>query len=102
MDDLKYFEQFLEIEKKLRDHKGPVIFGGDLNTSGYTKQKFINLIAQKHGLVEVEFKPDLRRKFMSYPLDHLYVRGIKVLNSKIIETPMSSDHNALSAELEIE
>lgn len=102
VDDLKYFEQFLGIEKKIRNHKGPIIFGGDLNTSGYTKQKFINLIVQKHSLKEVEFNPDTRRKFMSYPLDHLYVRGIKIISSKVIETPMASDHNALSAEMEIE
>lgn len=102
VDDLKYFEQFLGIEKKIRNHKGPIIFGGDLNTSGYTKQKFINLIVQKHSLKEVEFNPDSRRKFMSYPLDHLYVRGMKIVSSKVIETPTASDHNALSAEMEIE
>lgn len=62
VDDLKYFEQFLGIEKKIRNHKGPIIFGGDLNTLGYTKQKFINLIFKIDLMVSATLGKSFRRK----------------------------------------
>lgn len=97
--DDQYFEQLANIEIKIRKHKGPLILAGDFNTFTLSKTKFVNLIALKHKLNQVTFSNDIRRKFSSYPLDHIYVRGFDILSSDSLDSRLSSDHNAIIARL---
>lgn len=97
-----YFEQLSNIEIKLRNHKGPLILAGDFNSFNLAKLKFLRMIAEKHGLKEVEFKLDRRKSFNSFPLDHVFVRGFGVLNSEVFDSSVASDHNAISVELEVQ
>jgi len=100
--DYMYFEQIANIEKKLRKHQGPLILAGDFNSFSLSKTKFLNLLVKKHKLTEIEFSNDRRKKFRSFPLDHLFVRGFTALESHVEDSSLSSDHNALWARLKLQ
>ena len=46
------------------------------------------------GLQSVTFSPDHRKTFLGNPLDHVFVRGLRVTDS-YTEQVNSSDHNPL-------
>lgn len=98
---LKSFEQqLLSVAGVMGAHQGPIIFAGDLNTWSEARQQRVDDYMQEYGLSPVAFEPDLRTSAFGNPLDHIYVRGLRIARSSVI--PMqSSDHNALRVQLEL-
>ncbi len=94
-------DQILEIEKEIKKHKGPVILAGDFNTFTYGKIKYLNMVAKNLNLLEVEYPTDRRKKFMKYPLDHVYYRELKVKQTDVLPSLEGSDHNAISVIFDI-
>ena len=56
---------------------------------------------QKYGLDSVVLSQDERVRFLGYPLDYIFTRGVKVV-SATSEVVTSSDHNPLLMEFELE
>ena len=52
-------------------------------------------------LLEVEYPTDRRKKFMKYPLDHVYYRELKVKQTDVLPSLEGSDHNAISVIFDI-
>jgi endonuclease/exonuclease/phosphatase (EEP) superfamily protein YafD len=84
----------------LASHHGPVIIAGDLNTWSEGRQTLVDDFMQTHGLLPVEFTPDLRTTAFGYALDHIYVRGLRAESAEVIPVA-SSDHNPLLVRLQI-
>jgi len=91
-----FSEQFEQIRLLLKDHDGPIILSGDLNTWRPRRAQIIEELATSLNLTEVAFEDDHRVKVFGNTLDHIYSRGLQALDTstKIVE---SSDHNPMSA-----
>lgn len=94
-----YREQLATAAELIRTHRGPVIFGGDLNTWSNRRQAALDTLAQDLRLTPVPFSPDHRTSRFDRPLDHLYVRGLTWLSSKTVQVE-TSDHNPLIVTLQ--
>ena len=84
----------------LERHDGPVIFAGDFNTWRQSRLEHLEVLIDSHGLAAVQFQDDERKRFLGYPLDHVYVRGLEVVASETHDT-RSSDHNPMRVWLSI-
>ena len=91
-------KQFEQIRQVLEYHDGPVILSGDLNTWREKRVQIVRELAASLELTEVTFKDDHRVQFFGNTLDHIYIRGLRALdtNTKIVKT---SDHNPMTAVL---
>jgi endonuclease/exonuclease/phosphatase (EEP) superfamily protein YafD len=90
--------QFEALREVLANHLGPIILAGDLNTWSDDRQSMVDNFLQEYGLASVAFEPDLRTRAFGHALDHIYVRGLRAGNAKVIPVS-SSDHNALRVTL---
>jgi endonuclease/exonuclease/phosphatase (EEP) superfamily protein YafD len=93
-----YREQMAALGDVLAAHDGPIIFAGDLNTWSDARKEIVDDLAVRLGLTEVTLADDKRALFFGQQLDHILVRGLRVLASKAIVVT-SSDHNPVTATL---
>jgi endonuclease/exonuclease/phosphatase (EEP) superfamily protein YafD len=91
-----YRAQLSALADALADHEGPIVLGGDLNTWSDDRAQVVREIAGRLGLVEVTYPEDGRTRFLGKQVDHLLVRGLDVVASRIIAVT-SSDHNPVEA-----
>ena len=92
--------QVKALEPLLTRHTGPLIVAGDFNTWSDGRSKSVHNFMASHQLAPVAFEPDLRTVFWNSPLDHVYLRGLDLVEASTIEVE-SSDHNPLSITVEI-
>lgn len=90
--------QFEALREVLANHPGPIILAGDLNTWSEGRQSLVDNFLQEYGLASVVFEPDLRTRAFGRALDHIYTRGLRADDAKVIAVS-SSDHNALRVKL---
>ncbi len=83
------------------NHQGPIIISGDFNAWNERRLNLVNNLMQKYGLDAVTLSQDERLRFLGYPLDYIFTRGVKVV-SATSEVVTSSDHNPLLVEFELE
>ena len=96
---LKAFRsQFDQVARALRDHSGPVIFSGDLNTWRKKRMQVVEEFAAALGLEPVQFRDDFRARRFGNVLDHIYVRGLSVVDART-KAVTTSDHNPMLATL---
>jgi endonuclease/exonuclease/phosphatase (EEP) superfamily protein YafD len=84
----------------LDNHRGPIIVAGDLNTWSEGRQALVDEFMSQHGLLAVQFAPDLRTTAFGRALDHIYVRGLSPAEARVVPVS-SSDHNPLLVRLQI-
>ena len=85
----------------VENHQGPIIMSGDFNAWNETRLNLVNNLMKKYGLDSVVLSQDERVRFLGYPLDYIFTRGVKVI-SATSEVVTSSDHNPLLMEFELE
>lgn len=81
-------------------HPGPVLLSGDFNTWHWRQWKILREMANNHGLTTLNYDEDHRKRVFGQPLDHIYVRGLHVIDATSIRLD-SSDHNPMSATLSL-
>jgi endonuclease/exonuclease/phosphatase (EEP) superfamily protein YafD len=91
-------EQFVAA---VEGHRGPVLLGGDFNTWNRSRRDVLNRLIAKLGLVPVPFGTPGRLRHLRRVLDHVFLRGIKVVAARAMEEVRSSDHLPLELRLEI-
>jgi len=92
---LESFSAQLEaVAQVLAEHEGPAILGGDFNTWSLGRHEVLHTIAERLGMTPVELVPDGRRRTFGRHLDHLFVRGFRVVQARAPEVK-SSDHNPI-------
>ena len=95
-----YRAQLGALVDALQDHRGPIIFAGDFNTWSDARDSIVADIAIRLGLSEVTLGDDRRALFYGHHLDHIFVRGLRLVEASA--TPVtSSDHNPMTATLAI-
>jgi endonuclease/exonuclease/phosphatase (EEP) superfamily protein YafD len=95
-----YRAQFAALGDALAAHRGPIIFAGDLNTWTDARAEAVEAFAARLGLRAIPFAEDKRSLFLGKQLDHLYIRGLEVVNAAAIPVT-SSDHNPVAATLRV-
>jgi len=95
-------KQVLDALKVIDAHDGPVIFAGDFNTRNKARSTFLRNIMKAKNFKEVTYRNDKRMKFLVYPLDHTFVKGLLVRDAKVISDVKSSDHKALDMEFALD
>ena len=84
----------------LHDHAGPILLSGDFNTWHWRRSEILNDMTDSLGLKMLAYDEDHRKRFFGQPLDHIYVRGLEVLEATTREVD-SSDHNPMSVRLRL-
>ena len=95
-----YEEQLRTLMKLVSQHQGPLVLSGDFNSWNGYRMRIIRELIKEFGLVEVPFAQDHRLRFLGNPLDHVFVRGLNVLNATT-EPTESSDHAPLLLDVEL-
>lgn len=96
--DYKFWHMLKKAAKVISKHNGPVIFAGDFNTWNADRMNIMNKTLKGLKMKTLSFKNDIRKKFRGHPLDHLWVRGLKVIQKAVLRTTRS-DHNPIIAKL---
>ncbi len=94
----KFISQIQQLEYSIRSHNGPVILSGDFNTWNRKRTHILNKILSASGLEKVQFHQDHEKnikKFLFHHLDHIYYRGLELINPAEAVKTKSSDHNPL-------
>ncbi|EED31089.1 hypothetical protein NOR53_2597 [gamma proteobacterium NOR5-3] len=81
-------------------HSGPILLSGDFNTWHWGQRKMLREMATKHGLTMLTYDADHRVRVFGQALDHIYVRGLRVIDATSIRVE-SSDHNPMTATLSL-
>ncbi|MEJ2762882.1 endonuclease/exonuclease/phosphatase family protein [Photobacterium sp. MCCC 1A19761] len=97
----EYKAQFRALKKVLDSHIGPIILAGDFNTWRQARLDVVNAFAQSLGLVDVTLRRDQRVKILGKPLDHLYYRGLELVDAQAPQTN-ASDHNPIIADFRLQ
>ena len=95
-----YEEQLRTLMKLVAQHQGPLVLSGDFNSWNGYRMRIIRELIKEFGLIEVPFTQDHRLRFLGNPLDHVFVRGLNVLNATT-EPTESSDHAPLLLDVEL-
>jgi endonuclease/exonuclease/phosphatase (EEP) superfamily protein YafD len=84
--------QFLPYFTLIAQHAGPIIFSGDFNTWSDIRLATIKQSLIQLGFSEVLFDDDKRLTIFDLAVDHIYFRGLKVIEAKSLATD-ASDHS---------
>jgi endonuclease/exonuclease/phosphatase (EEP) superfamily protein YafD len=95
-----YREQFDGLVAALRNHDGPIIFAGDLNTWTDARVAVVLEAAATLRVTAIPFTEDLRSLFLGHQLDYMLVRGLDIVHAAAIAVK-SSDHNPVTATLRL-
>lgn len=93
-------EQIRQAQSVLDDHAGPILLSGDFNTWHWRRSEILNEVTHSLGLKILDYDEDHRKRVFGLPLDHIYVRGLEVLEATTREVD-SSDHSPISARLRL-
>jgi endonuclease/exonuclease/phosphatase (EEP) superfamily protein YafD len=95
-----YRAQIEALADALAGHRGPIIFGGDFNTWNDARDDVLRETTTRLGLTEVNLRVDRRAVFFGRHLDHLFIRGLELVEIDAIAVT-SSDHNPIAATFRI-
>jgi endonuclease/exonuclease/phosphatase (EEP) superfamily protein YafD len=77
-----------------------LLLSGDFNTWRWRRSEILFEMAESLGLEVLDYDEDHRTRLFGQPLDHIYVRGLDVLEATTRRVD-SSDHNPMSARLRL-
>jgi endonuclease/exonuclease/phosphatase (EEP) superfamily protein YafD len=87
----------LQIDEAVRavtHHDGPLIFAGDFNTWRGGRTRLVEKRLGELRLEAVEFSEDSRKRVLGRYLDHVYVRGLELIEATTRRVA-TSDHNPM-------
>lgn len=96
-----YQAQLEQLFSLIENYQGSIVMAGDFNAWNEDRLNLVNNLMKKYGLDSVALSQDERVRFLGYPLDYIFTRGVKVV-SATSEVVTSSDHNPLLVEFELE
>ncbi len=99
VSDMK--SQLEEALRVIEGHRGPVIVSGDFNTWSQSREKTVSEALARVELTAVGYQTDLRKRVFGRPLDHVYVRGIEIVDGTS-HAVKSSDHNPILVTLRLQ
>ncbi|WP_028772179.1 endonuclease/exonuclease/phosphatase family protein [Shewanella waksmanii] len=96
-----YQAQWGLVAKQLQVHSGPIIVAGDFNTWRAGRMAVVSDFAAQYDLISAKFQHDYRSRVLGQPLDHLFYRGLQLVQASA--TPSTaSDHNPITAKFNLD
>jgi endonuclease/exonuclease/phosphatase (EEP) superfamily protein YafD len=96
----KKFKAHLDqVFQTLANHDGPIILAGDFNTWNKKRLTYFNKVALSFSLKKVPIIRQPRLSHLFKHLDHIYCRGLEVINAHVHTNIHSSDHYPISLSL---
>lgn len=93
-----YHKELETIFDLIRHHQGPMIVTGDFNSWNKKRIAFLMKLSGALELQNSEIEhANLIKSFMNCKLDHIFYRGLELIESCAIDVNKLSDHNALYA-----
>tara|TARA_Y100000768_G_scaffold388003_1_gene381426 strand:+ start:13686 stop:14414 length:729 start_codon:yes stop_codon:yes gene_type:complete len=89
-----------QLKARIKNHPGPVLFGGDFNTHLNSRFSFMQSYFKELNFKQVRFTPDNRYRILGRYLDFTFVRGLKVLTAQAVKTT-GSDHHPMLLKLSL-
>jgi len=89
-----YRQQFDALGKVIQHHRGPIILAGDFNSWRKDRQAILDKLGQELSLQRVGYESHRRITVFGNPIDHIYFRGLEVIDASS-PSVTSSDHNPL-------
>lgn len=99
-DDSDLQRQLDPLLTMVKQHQGPVIFAGDMNTWSQSRSDLLDKGLSQLRLKTVSLADDQRSQFWGYPLDHVYYRGLK-LEQASVQPTQASDHHPIQARFKL-
>lgn len=96
---VNFRSQFAEAVRAVAEHPGPLIFSGDFNTWRAGRLAVKEELLAELNLQPVAFETDERKKVFGQYLDHIYVRGLNIVEATT-SIREDSDHNPMFVWLE--
>ncbi len=93
-------EQIQQVQVVMIEHPGPILLSGDFNTWSWRRSQILREAAKSHGLAMLDYDEDHRKLAFGKPLDHIYVRGLHVIDATTRRVS-SSDHNPMSVKFRL-
>ena len=93
-DTNRFRASWQELETILQPYKGPLIVAGDFNTWSSDRQAIAVNATRRLGLEPVHFTADKRTRVFDRAIDHVYFRGLQVLEA-VVDEVNTSDHNPM-------
>lgn len=87
--------QIQQAQSVMSEHPGPILLSGDFNTWRWRRSEILHEAAESLGLAMLDYDEDHRKRAFGWPLDHIYVRGLHVIDATT-QVVGSSDHNPMS------
>jgi endonuclease/exonuclease/phosphatase (EEP) superfamily protein YafD len=98
----KFLDQMAQIEKLCFQSDEALILCGDFNTWSNKRMRILVNMTKECSLSQVSFKENQSKKALSLPtLDHIFYRGVKFIDSKILHDINTSDHKPMIASFDI-
>ncbi len=95
-----FHAQFQQAVSVLNNHAGPILMSGDFNTWHWRRTNVLEEMTNSLDLEMLDYDEDHRKRFLGQALDHIYIRGLEVLESTTLQAD-SSDHNPMSVHLRL-
>ena len=96
-----YQQQLQEVVEKTKDFRGPILWAGDFNSWNPGRYDLLEKATQQLNLKEVQIKnAHLVKSFVSFKLDRVFTRGLKLQKAEAIKTK-GSDHNPIVLEVSL-
>jgi len=90
-----------QVFQTLEHHDGPIVLAGDFNTWNKKRLGYFNELAMSLSLEEVKLVRQPRLSHFFKHLDHIYCRGLEVVDVQVHTEIHSSDHYPISLSLRI-
>ncbi|GHA27230.1 endonuclease/exonuclease/phosphatase family protein [Oceanisphaera arctica] len=95
-----YQEQLDRISGFIENYGGPVIVAGDFNRWNPRRERLLQSWAEREQLIEAVPTPDHRTRFIGYPLDAVYYRGLELDGAQSMRS-QASDHGPLQVSFRV-
>lgn len=86
--------------EQMKGHQGPIVFAGDFNSRTTKRLQETRQMLSRLGFSEMSFRNDerMRGALGGEVLDHVFYRGLEIIDSEVLGHLESSDHKAMSFE----
>lgn len=98
----KFARQVAQVVELAATGKGPLVVGGDFNTWNPSRHRVLVEAMRGAGLERVQVAVPRRWRHFGQQLDHVFTRGLKVVEARPLAHIVSSDHIPLRVEFAIE
>ena len=97
-ENQRYNIELERLNELVKNHSGPMIIAGDFNSWNTKRTEKLHKARKALSLDTVTFKEGSKVKsFMGNHLDFIFYRGMKLLDSAVLDNHGLSDHNPLFA-----